>query len=352
MDLNNLFKLAAEKKASDVHLIFGQSPIFRIDGQLLDINEVVSGGDFPKLSALDLEGFLNTLLTKEQKSRFLDKRDLDLGYQIENYRYRVNCAFEKNNVSIVARVIDERKPSLGELGLPPVVSDLLNLPQGFILITGPTGCGKSTTLAAMINYINDTRRCNIVTLEDPIEYVFTPNKSIISQRQLGSDMLSFASGLKHVLRQDPNVIMLGEMRDLETISTAVTLAETGHLVLATLHTYSAAQTIDRIIDIFPPYQQTQIKSQLSAVLSAVISQRLLTRQSGGRIAAREILLNNSAIANLIREGKIAQIKSTIETNSSIGMVTLDRNIKDLYQAGEISREVALRQMEDPNVLDN
>ncbi len=352
MDINNLFKLAAEKKASDIHLLFGQNPILRIDGQLVDINEIVLNGNFSKLTALELENFLNALLTKEQKNRFFDKRDLDFSYQIENYRYRVNCAFEKNNITIVARIIDERRPTLEELGLPPVVNDLLDLPQGFILITGPTGCGKSTTLAAMINHINDTRRCNIITLEDPIEYVFTPNKSIITQRQLGSDMLSFASGLKHVLRQDPNVIMLGEMRDLETISTAVTLAETGHLVLATLHTYSASQTIDRIIDIFPPYQQTQIKSQLSAVLSAVISQRLLTRKSGGRIAAREILLNNGAVANLIREGKIAQIKSTIETNSSIGMITLDRHIKELYKLGEISREAALRQMEDPNVLDN
>jgi twitching motility protein PilT len=204
----------------------------------------------------------------------------------------------------------------------------------------------------MINYINDSRRCNIITLEDPIEYIFKPNKSIISQRQLGSDMLTFASGLKHVLRQDPNVIMLGEMRDPETIATAVTLAETGHLVLATLHTYSAAQTIDRIIDSFPPYQQGQIKSQLSSVLSAVISQRLLTKESGGRIAAREILLNTGAISNLIREGKIAQIKSTIETNTSIGMITLDRNIKQLFQAGEISREVAIRQMEDSSLLDD
>jgi len=204
----------------------------------------------------------------------------------------------------------------------------------------------------MVNYINETRSCNIITLEDPVEYVFKPDKSIISQRELGTDMISFAAGLKHVLRQDPNVVMLGEMRDLETISTALTMAETGHLVLATLHTYNAAQTVDRIIDIFPPFQQAQVKSQLSNVLTAVISQRLLPRQSGGRVAAREIMINNSAIGNLIREGKNVQIKSVMETGSAQGMITLDRHLKQLYQAGEISRPTALSQVSDPNVLDN
>ena len=352
MDINNLLKLAAEKKASDIHLLFGQPPILRIDGRLWDINQVVANGNFSPLTANNLSVFIDAMLNIEQKSRLFDKRDLDLGYQVDQYRYRVNFSYERNNPAIVARIVRDNIPTLDEIGMPEVVEKLLDLPQGFILVTGPTGCGKSTTLASMVNHINANHSVNIITLEDPIEYIFVPDKSIIAQRQLGTDMLTFASGLKHVLRQDPNVIMLGEMRDLETISTAVTLAETGHLVLATLHTYSAAQTIDRIIDIFPPYQQTQIKSQLSNVLSAVISQRLLPRKSGGRIAAREIMINNPAIANLIREGKVAQIKNTIETGSSLGMITLDRHIKQLYQAGEIEREAALGQMSDPQMLDN
>lgn len=351
MDLNNLFKIAAEKKASDIHLLYGKEAIFRIDGKLYAVNEVVKDVKFPRLGAVELEAVMNTMLTREQKVRFLDKRDLDFDYQVENYRYRVNFAFEKGNICVAARIIDEKMPSLDTLGLPPVIKELLDVPQGFILITGPTGCGKSTTLAAMISYINDNKAVNIITLEDPIEFVFKPNKSIVAQRQLGTDMLSFAAGLKHVLRQDPNVIMLGEMRDFETISTAITLAETGHLVLATLHTYSAAQTIDRIIDSFPPYQQNQVKSQLSNVLTAVIAQRLLPRVSGGRIAAREILINNQAIANLIREGKIAQIKSSLETGTAIGMITLDRHIKQLYKAGEISFDDAQRNMDDPQLLE-
>lgn len=352
MDIKKLFRFAAEHQASDIHLFFGQAPILRIDGELVDASAIDQNAGFSPLSALDLEGLLDVFLTKEQRQRFLLDRDLDLGYQIDNYRYRINFAFEKNNIMVSARVISDKKQALTEIGMPPIIEKLLDLPQGFILVTGPTGCGKSTTLASMINYINDNKSRHIVTLEDPIEYIFQPNKSVISQRQLGTDMNSFAGGLKHVLRQDPDVIMIGEMRDPETISTAVTLAETGHLVLATLHTYSAAQTIDRIIDTFPPYQQSQVKSQLSSVLSAVISQRLLPLRSSGRVAAHEILINNSAVANLIREGKIAQIKSTIETGASFGMITLDKHIKQLYQEGKIEREVAERDMEDPKLLDN
>ncbi len=350
MEVKNLFKIAAEKEASDIHMIVGQEPILRIDGELFNVNDIFPEGHFPILDTVEMENVMDVVLTKEQKRRFMDKRDLDLAYQVDEYRYRVNFSFEKNNVCLAARIIKEQEPSLDELGLPPIVEKMLNLQQGLILVTGPTGCGKSTTLAAMINHINANTSVNIITLEDPIEYIFKPKMSIISQRQLGSDMISFSSGLKHALRQDPNVIMIGEMRDLETISTAITLAETGHLVLATLHTYSAAQTVDRIIDIFPPYQQNQIKSQLSFVLSAIISQRLLNKVGGGRVAAREILLNNSAIANLIREGKVAQIKSVIETGGASGMITMDKHVKQLYKDNVITKEVAMGQLGDPGLL--
>lgn len=347
MEIKNLFKIAAEKKASDLHLLVGQPPILRIDGVLVTVDSVWSDKTFAaSLSATDLTAVVDLLLNKDQKNRLLQEKDLDCSYEIIGVRFRVNISYEKNNLCVVARVIEEKKPTLDELKMPELIKELLNAPQGLILVTGPTGCGKSTTLAAMINYINSTRSCHIVTLEDPIEYVFASDKSLVAQRQLGSDMTSFASGLKHVLRQDPNVIMVGEMRDLETISAAITLAETGHLVLATLHTYNAVQTIDRIIDIFPPHQQTQVKSQLSMLLTAIISQRLLPRVSGGRVAARELLIRNSAVANLIRENKISQLKSVMEMNSKNGMSTLDSHLKELYKAGEITKETLSIYLED------
>ena len=338
MDVKNLFKIATNKKASDLHLLVGQPPIVRIDGSLVTVSSVSDDKTYGPLTAADLVAVTDLLLNKEQKARLLAEKDLDCSYGIDNTRFRINISYEKDNLCVVARVIEEKKPTLEELGMPAVVKELLDSPQGLILVTGPTGCGKSTTLAAMINYINSTRSCHIVTLEDPIEYIFNSDKSLVAQRQLGSDVVSFASGLKHVLRQDPNVIMVGEMRDLETISAAITLAETGHLVLATLHTYNAIQTVDRIIDIFPPHQQSQVKSQLSMLLTAVISQRLLPKIGGGRVAARELLIRNSAVSNLIREGKIAQLKSIMEMNSKNGMNTLDNHLKELYNAGEIDEK--------------
>jgi len=347
MDLIKLLELATTHKASDLHLMVGQPPILRIDGELTLLNSVAPEFGSAPLKDSDLRSALEKIITPEQLAIFLEKKDLDFSFEIEATRFRVNLSFEKNNLRLVARVIEEKKPTLEEIGMPPIIKELLEMPQGLILVTGPTGCGKSTTLAAMINYINNTRSCHIVTLEDPMEYVFNPNQSLVTQRQLGSDMVSFASGLKHVLRQDPNVIMIGEMRDYETVAAAITLAETGHLVLATLHTYSATQTVDRIIDIFPPHQQNQVKSQLSMLLAAVISQRLLPKIGGGRVAARELLIRNSAVANLIREGKISQIKSVMQMEGRNGMITLDKHLKELYKGGLITKEVATLYADDP-----
>lgn len=345
MDIRELMKAATEKKASDLHLVVGLPPIIRIDGELSNLK--AKG----VLTNKTIEQMAFSLLTDEQKQRFILSRELDFGYEYDNSRFRVNLHYEKNNIGLVARVISDIMPTLEDINMPKIAYDLLGLKQGLILVTGPTGCGKSTTLAAMVNYINSNQSNSIVTLEDPIEYLFKPEKSIIIQRQLGNDILSFSNGLKHVLRQDPNVIMVGEMRDLETIGTTITLAETGHLVLATLHTYSAAQTIDRIIDIFPPHQQSQVRMQLSMTLAAVISQRLLPKIEGGRIAAREILINTPAISNLIRENKVAQIRTVIETSSKEGMISMDQCLKKLYDGKIISKEVAQTQMENPELLE-
>jgi twitching motility protein PilT len=348
MDIDKLFQLAVKNKASDLHLVNGLSPLLRINGEIIPISKLKEAKDYfkeEKVSNTDLEKLLTEILTAADKEKFLLAKDLDFGYSLDDVRFRVNLSYEKGSIHLVARVINSQEVSLEELGMPAVTKKILRQNQGLVLVTGPTGSGKSTTLAAMINYINSTEACNIITLEDPIEFLFQSKKSIITQRQLGSDMNSFASGLKHVLRQDPDIIMVGEMRDLETISAAITLAETGHLVLATLHTCSAAQTIDRIIDIFPPHQQNQIKSQLSSILLAVISQRLLPKVGGGRVAAREVLIHDSAVANLIREQKIPQINNVIETSANEGMITMSKSIKELYKNELISEEVAEEELE-------
>lgn len=347
MDLMKLFKLAVEKKASDLHLIAGLPPVLRIDGNLIKLDNEA------EIDQKKMEDMVFELLENDQIERFKKNKDLDFGLeQDDKTRLRVNICYEKGRISLVARVIPNDIPNLETIDMPSIVMNLLSLKQGLILVTGPTGCGKSTTLASMINFINQNYCSNIITFEDPVEYLFTPDKSIITQRQLGSDMTSFAEGLKHALRQDPNVVMVGEMRDLETIANTVTLAETGHLVFATLHTYSAAQTVDRIIDIFPPYQQNQIRAQLSMTLAAVISQRLLPKIGGGRVAAREILVNTPAVANLIRENKIPQIRTVIETSSKDGMVSLDQHIKKLYKEKLVEKKMAQLQMENPGQLDN
>jgi len=346
MTIQEIFQLAAKKNASDVHLVADAPALLRIDGALVAVEAKKI------LSGKEVEQMTFSLLGAEQKERFTRDKELDFSYENKDEtRFRVNLFYERGNVGLVARVITGEIPTLEDLSMPKVVYDLVNLQQGLILVTGPTGCGKSTTLAAMINYINHNRNCSIITLEDPVEFMFKHGKSIIVQRQLGTDIVSFGEGLKHVLRQDPNVIMVGEMRDLETIGTTITLAETGHLVLATLHTYSAAQTIDRIIDIFPPHQQNQVRMQLSMTLAAVISQRLVTKTGGGRLAAREILTNTPAVSNLIRENKIAQIKTVIETSSKDGMVSLDHDLKALYDAKTISKETAQAHMNNPEQLD-
>lgn len=346
MTIKDIFNQAVKQKASDIHLLADSLPMFRIDGQLIEM----SGAKKP-LDSKEIEVLISSILTSSQRTRFLQDRSLDFGFQLDGgNRFRLNIFFEKGNQGLVARLISSVVPAIDSLGLPPVVYDLLNLRQGLILVTGPTGCGKTTTLAAMIDYINEHRQSNIITLEDPIEFIFKSKSSIIMQRQLDSDMLSFADGLRQAMRQDPNVIMLGEMRDLESVATTITLAETGHLVFATLHTYSAAQTIDRIIDMFPPHQQNQVRQQLASVLACVISQRLLPKLPSGRVAAREVLINNPAVANLIRENKITQIRNVLETSSRTGMVSMDQDIKRIYKEKLITLEVAQNYMENPETL--
>jgi len=333
MTLESLLQKAAKQQASDVHLLANMPPYMRIDGELMEL-------DKKSLAPKEIETLVKEIIDEAKFKKFVLEKELDLAYEAKDgSRFRVNLHWEKNNIGLSARTIPATIPTMEDVGMPPVLFDLCNMDKGLIIVTGPTGCGKSTSLAAMINYINNSRKANIITFEDPIEFIFKPIKSLIRQRQLATDMLTFENGLVHVLRQDPNVIMVGEMRDLETIATTITLAETGHLVFATLHTYSAAQTIDRIIDIFPPFQQNQIRMQLSTIMRGIVTQRLVPKKDGGRVAAREILINNSAIANMIRENKISQIKNTIQTSAREGMVTMENALIKLYKDGIITKEM-------------
>lgn len=333
--VNTLFEIAVAKGSSDIHLVVGRPPLLRISGELIPVDGAKS------LTGQNVEELVFAFITDLEKQTLFEKRELDVAYQIPSgKRFRINIHWEKRNVSMVARIIPNEIPSMTSLGLPPVAQMMTEFPHGLVLLTGPTGSGKSTALAAMIDTINQREPVNIITLEDPIEFLFESKRGVVRQRQYGQDFISFPDALKHILRQDPDVVMVGEMRDMDTIATTLTIAETGHLVFATLHTYSASQTINRIIDAFPSHQQNQIRTQLALTLRGVISQQLLPRIGGGRVAAREILVNNPAVANLIRENKASQIINVLQTSANKGMVTFEQDLERLVKSGQVDAEVA------------
>ncbi len=342
----DILKAVVQKGASDLHLVIGQAPMIRYDGELKPMSE------FPVLTAEESRRLIFTLLSDEQRAHFEKEWELDFSVAVgELARFRTNVLMHKNGVEAVLRVIASKIPSAEELGLSAAIAELANLPRGLVLVTGPTGSGKSTTLSCLINVINQRRHCHILTIEDPIEFVYENKNSIIRQREIGQHSHTFAASLKHALRQDPDVVMIGEMRDLETIGAALTMAETGHLVFATLHTTDAAQTVDRIIDVFPAHQQQQVRIQLSSVLKAVVCQTLVPRfNAQGRVAAREVMIVTQAIANLIREGKTHQIYSAIDTGSRVGMMSLDKALLDLVRKNMISMEDALGKANHPEFI--
>ena len=335
MDIKQLLQSVIDAKASDLHLVSGIPPTLRKDGELMPI---------PTLGILTpdvIDGLLKQVLTSEQIERLTVNKELDFSLPFsEKGRFRVNAYTQKGSLAAAFRLIPLTIPSIESLGLPPILHSFTSLRQGFVLITGPTGHGKSTTLAAMIQEINQNRAVHIVTIEDPIEFVFNPVKSIISQREMRSDTHSWEIALRSALREDPDVVFIGEMRDYETIAAALTVAETGHLVFATLHTNSAAQSIDRIVDVFPEEQQQQVRLQLSNVIEAVFSQRLIQGITKGRVVAYEVMLGSTAIKTAIREGKTHQIESTLETSREIGMSTLERSLADLVKKGMVTLEIA------------
>ena len=335
MNVKQLLQLVVDSNASDLHLVVGIPPVLRIEGELRNVDNV------GVLTNELISSFLKEILTTEQVDRLAVNKEIDFSLSFsDKARFRVNAYTQKNTQAVAFRKIPLDIPAIDKLGLPKTLHSFTTLRQGFILVTGPTGHGKSTTLAALLNEINLTRAAHIVTIEDPIEFMFRPNKSIISQREMKSDTHSWAIALRSVLREDPDVVLVGEMRDYETISAALTIAETGHLVFATLHTNSAAQTIDRIVDVFPDEQQSQVKLQLSNVLEAVFSQRLLPGVNKNRVVAYEVMLGTSAIKTAIREGKTHQIDSIIQTSLEAGMSTLERSLAQLVTDGKVSMEVA------------
>lgn len=334
MDITQLLEFSVQQKASDLHLSAGAPPTLRSDGDMRRI-------DMPKLDARTTQNMLYEIMSKPQQAQLESELEIDFSYTLPNIaRFRVHVFQQNRGISAVFRAIPSHVMSLDELDAPEILKDIAQMPRGIVLVTGPTSSGKSTTLAAIIDFINATQHAHILTIEDPIEFIHTPKKALINQREVHRDTHHFSNALRSALREDPDVILVGEMRDLETISLALTAAETGHLVLATLHTHSAAKSIDRIIDAFPAGEKNRVRAMLSESLQAVISQTLLKKQNGGRVAAHEILLGSPAIRNLIREDKVPQMYSVIQTSNKSGMQTLDQDLQRLVKKGTVSREMA------------
>jgi len=346
MEMLDILKTAVEKNASDIHIVIGKPPMVRVKGELMPLPGL------PELTPQESKRLIYSILYDDQKQAFEEKLELDCSFAVPNLaRFRVNVLLEKDGAEAVLRVISSLIPTPEELNFPPAIVQLADLPRGLVLVTGPTGCGKTTTLACLIDIVNRKRHDHILTIEDPVEFVYEPKSCIVRQREVGSQTHSFAEALKHALRQDPDVILVGEMRDLETISLAITAAETGHLCFATLHTTDAAQTVDRMIDVFPASQQQQVRIQLSNCLRAVICQVLLPRLDGkGRIAAREIMIVTPAIANLIREGKTHMIYNAIETGAKFGMIPLDKALTELVRQNLVSLEDAAAKAHNPEAV--
>jgi twitching motility protein PilT len=341
-----LLEIVLSRGASDLHLTAGSPPLIRLHGQLIRLE------DYPKLEPQALRGMVYAILPQRQRERLEQELELDMSYSLPGAaRFRVNVYYQRDSIGAAFRLIPFEIKPIAELGLPPQVAELARYPRGFVVVTGPTGSGKSTTLASMVDVVNTERACHIMTVEDPIEFLHKHKMAMVNQREVGSDTKGFAPALKHVLRQDPDVILVGEMRDLETIQTAITAAETGHLVFATLHTQDAPQTIDRIIDVFPPHQQEQIRVMLAGALQGVLCQQLLrTREEPGRVAACELMVATPAIRNLIREGKTHQIYSSLQTGGSLGMQTMDAALATLVRAGKITQRLAESRSSTPEEL--
>lgn len=344
--LKELLKLAVANKVSDIHLMKGVIPKFRLNGDLINAPNITQVDD------VLMEEMINSLLDDKKKSELTQLREVDFSFETEESRFRANVYYQNDSLACSLRLIASNIPSFEELNLPDILKSFVNLKQGFVLVTGPTGHGKSTTVAAILNEINRTRSSHIVTIEDPVEYIIKPDKSIISQRELGADANDFNRALRSCLRQDPNVVFVGEMRDLESIQSALTIAETGHLVFSVLHTNSAAQTIDRIIDVFPASTKEQIKIQLSSVITAIVSQRLIPALGGGMVPAFEVLISNSAVKNIIREGKTFMIDNVIQTSADIGMIGLDNYLVKLVLEKKISQDVAVNFSSSPLDFNN